>query len=44
MGSGKDRIALCMIQGAEKRGELTKDKIVQAFGAEILILNLHMRN
>ena len=27
-GSIKDRIALSMIEGAEKRGELTKDKIV----------------
>jgi len=27
-GSVKDRIALSMIEGAEKRGELTKDKII----------------
>ena len=28
MGSVKDRIALKMIENAEKRGELTKDKII----------------
>ena len=27
-GSIKDRVALAMIEGAEKKGELTKDKII----------------
>jgi cysteinyl-tRNA synthetase len=27
-GSIKDRVALCMIEGAERRGELTKDKTI----------------